>query len=135
MDKKIIIGINWEQNSSASLMINGKIISAVSEERFSNKKNDESYPKKAIDYLLKSNKIGKNQITNICFISKYWSPTYTLIRHYTNFTVKDYVKEQEEYWFKKIYKNKKLSLIKIFKNKIDVNQFPGGNFGIKKLKN
>ena len=134
MDKKIIIGINWEQNSSASLMINGKIISAVSEERFSNKKNDESYPKKAIDYLLKSNKIGKNQITNICFISKYWSPTYTLIRHYTNFTVKDYVKEQEEYWFKKIYKNKKLSLIKIFKNKIDVNQFPGGKFWNKKIK-
>ena len=34
----IIIGINWEQNSSAALMIDGKIISAASEERFSNKK-------------------------------------------------------------------------------------------------
>tara|TARA_B110000261_G_C12871765_1_gene272661 strand:+ start:251 stop:541 length:291 start_codon:yes stop_codon:yes gene_type:complete len=95
--KKIIIGINWEMNSSASLMIDGAIVSAASEERFSNKKNDESYPKKAIDYLLKSNKINKSQITNICFISKYWSPTYCLIRHYTNFTVNDYVKEQKEY--------------------------------------
>ena len=59
--KRIIIGINWEQNSSAALMIDGKIISAASEERFSNKKNDESYPKKAIDFLLKSNKIKKNK--------------------------------------------------------------------------
>ena len=41
-NKKIIIGINWEQNSSAALMIDGEIISATSEERFSNKKNDES---------------------------------------------------------------------------------------------
>jgi carbamoyltransferase len=135
--KNIIIGINWEMNSSASLMIDGKIVSAVSEERFSNRKNDESYPKKAIDYLIKSNNINKSQITKICFISKYWSPTYSLMRHYTNFTVKDYIKEQEEYWFKKIYKNQKLSLIKIFKDKIDINQFPGKKFwnkNIKKLK-
>ena len=123
--KKIIIGINWEQNSSAALMIDGKIISAASEERFSNKKNDESYPKSAINFLLKSNKIKKSQVTNVCFISKYWSPTYSLIRHYTNFSIKDYIKEQDEYWFKKIYENKKLSLITIFKNKLDIKQFPG----------
>ena len=42
----IIIGINWEQNSSVALLINGKIIEAVSEERFSRLKNDERYPKK-----------------------------------------------------------------------------------------
>ena len=135
MNKKIIIlGINWEQNSSAALMINGKIVSAISEERFSNKKNDESYPKKAIDYLLRSNKIDKKQITNICFISEYWSPAYSLMRHYTNYTVKDYIKEQEEYWFKKIYQNQKLSLIKIFKDKIDINQYPGKKFWNKKIK-
>jgi carbamoyltransferase len=130
----IIIGINWEQNSSAALMIDGKIISAASEERFSNKKNDESYPKRAIDFLLKSNKIKKSQITNVCFISEYWSPTYSLIRHYTNFSIKDYIKEQDEYWFKRIYKNKKLSLIKIFRNKLDIEQFPGKKFWNKKLK-
>jgi carbamoyltransferase len=132
--KKIIIGINWEQNSSAALMIDGEIISASSEERFSNKKNDESYPKRAIDFLLKSNKIKKEQITNICFISEFWSPTYSLIRHYTNFSIKDYIKEQEEYWFKRIYKNKKLSLIKIFKKKLDTEQFPGKKFWNNKIK-
>ncbi len=132
--KRIIIGINWEQNSSAALMIDGKIISAASEERFSNKKNDESYPKKAIDFLLKSNKIKKKQITNVCFISKYWSPTYSLIRHYTSFSIKDYIKEQDDYWFEKIYRNKKLSLIKVFKSKLDIKQFPGKKFWSEKLK-
>jgi len=127
-DKIIILGINWEQNSSAALMIDGKIVSAISEERFSRKKNDESYPKNAIDYILKFNGIKKSDITNVCFISNYWSPTYTLTRHYTSFSINDYIKEQNEYWYKKIYKNKKISFLRLFKNKIDLNQFPGKKF-------
>ena len=55
----IIIGINWEQNSSVALLINGKIIEAVSEERFSRLKNDERYPKKSIDYIIKKYKLKK----------------------------------------------------------------------------
>ena len=58
MSKIIILGINWEQNSSASLMIDGKIVSGISEERFTRKKNDESYPKNAIEYVLKTNNIN-----------------------------------------------------------------------------
>tara|TARA_Y100000591_G_C21853150_1_gene713026 strand:+ start:372 stop:2204 length:1833 start_codon:yes stop_codon:yes gene_type:complete len=129
----IILGINWEQNSSACLMVDGKIISATSEERFSRKKNDERYPKKAIDYVLKINKISPDQIDHVCFISNYWSPTYSLIRHYTNFSIEDYIKEQNEYWYNRIYKNKKVSLLKIFKNKIDLKQFPGRKFWSKKI--
>ena len=82
---EIILGINWEQNSSASLMVNGRILGCVSEERFTRKKNDEAYPKNAINYVLKRNGIKSQQIDAICFISKYWSPSYSLVRHYTNF--------------------------------------------------
>ena len=61
MKREIVLGINWEQNSTVALMINGKIISCVSEERFSRVKNDERYPKKAIDWILKSNQIKKKE--------------------------------------------------------------------------
>ncbi len=115
-------------------MINGKIISAISEERFSKRKNDEQYPINAINYLLSSNNIQSAQITKVCFISKYWSPTYSLIRHYSSFTIDDYIFEQEKYWFKKIYKKKKISLLKIFKHKIDLEQFPGKTFWKNKIK-
>ena len=33
--KEIYIGINWEQNSTAALMVDGKILASISEERFS----------------------------------------------------------------------------------------------------
>ena len=50
--KKYILGINWEQNSSASLFCNSECIGALSNERITRKKNDEAYPKEAIDHLL-----------------------------------------------------------------------------------
>ena len=56
-EKSIIVGINWEQNF-ACLMIDGRIVGAISEEDL-RVKNDETYPKKAIEYLLKKNKVKR----------------------------------------------------------------------------
>ncbi|OCW83197.1 hypothetical protein AKH21_01830 [Pelagibacteraceae bacterium GOM-A5] len=132
MDKnKIYLGINWQCNSSAALMINGKIMGCISEERFSRVKNDERYPKKAIDWLLKEFKVKTNEIDKVCYISKVWSPTFIMFRHYTNFNITDYVSEQKKYWYKKIYEKKNISLLNIFKNKIDFNQYPGRRYWIK----
>jgi len=128
-NKEVIIGINWEQNSTAALMIDGKIVGCSSEERFSRVKNDERYPKNSIDWLLKEFKIKTNEITTVCFISKNWSPSYSLIRHYTNFSISEYLEEQNKVWFPRLYENKKdISILKIFANKIDYNQFPGKKF-------
>ena len=133
--KEILIGINWEQNSTACLMINGKVIGCSSEERFSRIKNDERYPKNAIDFLLKENSIKKNQIKKICVISKQWSPFYSLIRHYTKFKIEDYIKEQNDIWYPRIYKKKDVSFLKVFKKKIDLNQFPGKKYWSKIVNN
>ena len=124
----IILGINWEQNSSASLMIDGKIVGCSSEERFSGIKNDERYPYQAINWLLKKFKIKKSLIDEVAFISTVWAPGYILTRHYTNFSIKDYVEEQKKIWYPRIYQKKSVSMLKIFDHKIDSKQFPGTNF-------
>ena len=129
----IILGINWEQNSTAALMINGKIVGCSSEERFSNSKNDERYPLNAINFLLKEHKIKKNNITKIAVISKNWSPDYILTRRYSTFDVKDYKREQDSYWYKKILLKKKIDFLKTFKDKIDFDQYPGKIFWKKNL--
>ena len=134
MQKNIVIGINWEQNSSACLMINGEIIGACSEERFSRIKNDERYPKKSIDWLLKKFSIKKKEISAVCFISKIWAPGYILTRHYTTFSMDDYIYEQKNIWYPRIYEKKSISQIKVFKDKLDLNQFPGKKFWNKIVK-
>lgn len=133
--RNILLGINWEQNSTAALMINGKIVGCSSEERFSRIKNDERYPKNSIDWLLKSFNVAKKEIDNVCFISDMWTPSYSLVRHYTQFSIEDYITEQKKIWYQKFYKkNKNVSFLKTFKNKLDLKQFPGKEFWRSKLK-
>ena len=48
-----IIGISaYYHDSAASLIINGDIVSAVQEERFTRKKHDSSYPFNATEFEL-----------------------------------------------------------------------------------
>jgi carbamoyltransferase len=115
--------------SSACLMINGEIKIAISEERFSRIKNDERYPKNSINYILKTLKIKPNQIDKVAFISNHWSPNYLLLRRFSQFSYLDRIEEENLYWYNKIYKkDKKVSTLKLFKRKIDFNQFPGRKF-------
>jgi len=132
---EIYLGINWEQNSTASLMIDGKIVGCISEERFTRKKNDESYPYNSINWLLKEFNIKKNDINAICYISEAWSPAYILTRHYTQMSIQDYIDEQNKIWYPRLYENKKVSELTVFKKKLDLNQFPGKKYWSKKIKN
>ncbi|WP_440692187.1 carbamoyltransferase C-terminal domain-containing protein [Candidatus Pelagibacter sp. HIMB1695] len=131
--KEIYIGINWEQNSTAALMVDGKILGCISEERFTRIKNDERYPYNAINWLLKNFRISKKDITAICFISEAWTPAYILTRHYTKMNVDDYIYEQKKIWYPRLYKNKKISQLKVFKDRIDTNQYPGKKYWEKNI--
>ena len=57
-EREIILGIQREMNSSAALMVDGEIISAVSEERFTNVKNYERYSLNAINVFKKTDLDG-----------------------------------------------------------------------------
>lgn len=125
---KYVIGINWEQNSSASLFCNGKCLGAISNERISRRKNDEAYPKEAIDYLLNEFCVSKAEIDCVVFVSEQWSPGWILTRHYTSFNVKDFLKEQNEIWYPNLYEGKNNSPLEIFAEKLDLDQYPGSDF-------
>ena len=56
-----ILGISaFYHDSAAALIADGKIVSAVQEERFSRKKHDADYPSNAVNYILKSNSFCLN---------------------------------------------------------------------------
>ena len=61
-----IIGINYLSESSVCLLINGKIINDISEERINRTKNWYGLPRKTIDFILKKNNLkAKNLETQI----------------------------------------------------------------------
>ena len=66
----IILGINKDHSdSSACLLINGKLVGAVAEERLGKRlKHDSSFPKNSIQWLLKDSNIKYSDI-NIIAVS------------------------------------------------------------------
>jgi carbamoyltransferase len=67
----IILGISSHfHNSAAALIINGEIIFAAEEERFSRKKNDASFPTNALLEALKFGNIKPEQLDYIVFYEK-----------------------------------------------------------------
>lgn len=66
-----ILGIScYFHDSSAALLDDGQIISAAQEERFTRIKHDTSFPKKSIDFCLKSQGISIQDIDYIGFYEK-----------------------------------------------------------------
>jgi len=65
------LGIScYYHDSAASLLKDGKVLSAVEEERFSRKKFDDGFPMMAIDWCLKEAGIGPESIDSIAFYDK-----------------------------------------------------------------
>jgi len=68
MNKKYILGIACGyHDSSAALILDGLVIGAMEEERFTGIKHDSTFPTNAINWLYKDNKITGNDISVVTF--------------------------------------------------------------------
>jgi len=68
---KYVLGIScYFHDSSVSLIKNGKIISAVQEERFTGIKGDSSFPSRSIEWCLNTNNLKISDINYIVFYEK-----------------------------------------------------------------
>ena len=113
----IVLGIHDGHNCGSALFKDGNLICVLSEERVTRNKNEYGFPIHAINYCLKYANLKKNQIDQISVSTKKLPPKYFLVKRNTSFKIEDYYKEQNEYWYKKIYENKKVKYLDIFKNK------------------
>lgn len=67
----IILGISaYYHDSAAALIVDGKVIAAVCEERFSRKKHDKSFPSASIKYCLKAANFNWFAIDHVVFYEK-----------------------------------------------------------------
>ncbi|MGB5716916.1 MAG: carbamoyltransferase [Gammaproteobacteria bacterium] len=66
-----ILGISaFYHDSAAALVIDGEIIAAAQEERFSRKKHDPRYPRNAVDYVLSEAGLSMSGVDHIAFYDK-----------------------------------------------------------------
>ena len=63
-----ILGISaFYHDSAAAIVIDGKIIAAAQEERFTRVKHDSSFPHNAIKFVLKFSNLKLNDVQKITF--------------------------------------------------------------------
>ncbi len=88
----IILGISaYYHDSAASIIIDGNIIAAAQEERFTRKKHDSSFPINAVKYVLSEAGIEYNDLTAISFYDKPYIKFERLLETYHAFAPKGLV--------------------------------------------
>ena len=86
-----ILGISaFYHDSSAALVIDGKIIAAAQEERFTRRKHDPSYPVNAVNYCLKEAGLTLDKIDYIAFYDKPFLKFERLLETYVAFAPKGF---------------------------------------------
>lgn len=86
-----ILGISaFYHDSAAALVVDGEIVAAAQEERFTRKKHDSSFPKHAVDFCLHEAGITAKQLDYVGFYDKPLAKFERLIETYLAFAPQGY---------------------------------------------
>lgn len=119
----IILGVNDGHQASAAIIIDGVLKAAVAEERFTRRKNEHGYPKRAIEACLRISGRSAADIDRIAMATKALPPSYFRIRRDSDFSIADFWREQSDYWWPVIYEGRDVSYSDVFKDKIRPENF------------
>jgi len=87
-----ILGISaFYHDSAACILIDGKIIAAVQEERFTRIKHDPNYPHNSIEFVLKYTNLKLSEVDQIVFFEKPFLKFERLLETYVAFAPKGFV--------------------------------------------
>tara|TARA_B100000900_G_scaffold415102_1_gene443801 strand:+ start:426 stop:2195 length:1770 start_codon:yes stop_codon:yes gene_type:complete len=120
----IVLGINDGHNSSASLIVDGKLTCSIAEERLSRQKNHFGFPKKSIKCVLDYSNISINDIDKIAMSSKHFLPAYYYVSRNSQLSIRDYWKEQTDYWYPKLIQNKNPKYLEVLSHRVNKDEFP-----------
>lgn len=116
---RILLGIQEAHDASAALMVDGEIVAASQQERFTGLKGDYGFPHHSIQACLQSAGIQATQIDEVLLASHNWNPVLTKIKRNANFSMADWVKEQRDFWKPTLFEGKKVRYYDLFKDRED----------------
>lgn len=62
-----ILGLNFSYDSAAALVVDGRVVAAASEERFTRRKHDRDFPTRAVDYCLGAGGVALSDVDAVGF--------------------------------------------------------------------
>jgi carbamoyltransferase len=128
---KSILGISaFYHDSSAALIVDGKIIAAAQEERFTRIKHDPSYPANAVEFVLNYAGLKLNEIDKIIFYEKPFLKFERLLETYVAFAPRGFKSfcKAMPIWLKDKLFQKKILFNELKKHDINFNDDTKINF-------
>ncbi len=87
-----ILGISaFYHDSAACILVDGKIVAAAQEERFTRKKHDPSYPYNAVEFVLKYANLKLSEVDQIVFFEKPFLKFERLLETYVAFAPRGFI--------------------------------------------
>lgn len=103
----VIVGISaYYHDSAAVLLIDGEIVAAAQEERFTREKHDSAFPKNAIIYILNEAGLKGSEVSLVAFYEKPFIKFERLLETYHEFApkgIQSFLKAIPEWIKEKIY--------------------------------
>lgn len=135
-----ILAITLEKCSGCAIFVDDKVVFSASEERYSRIKSDSSFPLNSIKDALQFTGLQGKDFDKVIICGNKISLIPSLINEYSTFSIDDQIRAMEEYWYPNLVLGENKSFLEIFKDKINLNQFPyntelGKKFEIFKLQN
>lgn len=88
---RTVLGISaFYHDSAAALVVDGRIVAAAQEERFTRVKHDEAYPRGAIDYVLAAGGLSLAEVDRVVFYDKPFLKFERLLETYVAFAPKGF---------------------------------------------
>jgi carbamoyltransferase len=86
-----ILGISaYYHDAAAALLVDGEVVAAAQQERFTRKKHDERFPKEAIEYCLSEAGIGLGDLDQVVFYDKPLVKFERLLETYLSYAPKGF---------------------------------------------
>ena len=107
----VVLGVYEGHMASAALMIDGELIAAAHEERFSKIKNDVGMPIQSILFCLSEAKLKAEDIDEVYLSNLDFNKngiSNLLLKRQALYSVDDWIKENQVYWKKIFYENKRM---------------------------
>ena len=108
-----ILGVSaFYHDSAAALVVDGEVVSAAQEERFTRKKQDAAFPNNAIEYCLNAGGTNLCDMDAVVFYDKPFLKFERLLETYLAFTPRGYKSFAMAIpiWLKeKLFQNRKMS--------------------------
>ncbi|MFQ5483014.1 MAG: carbamoyltransferase N-terminal domain-containing protein, partial [Nitrospinaceae bacterium] len=106
-----ILGISaFYHDSAAALLVDGEVVAAAQEERFTRKKHDSGFPNRAIEFCLHAGKTPLNAVDHVVFYDKPFLKFERLLETYVAFAPRGFLSFQKAIpvWLKEKLFQKKL---------------------------